>query len=175
MKRSVLMSMARLRPELARGFVRCALMALPFTATAAPVASPPMGTATRGGASELDYTVQFEGVGAEGVDNIWRGPTGGATNGEITLRVEYRGAPKDVARPVWPVRVMAFVAADDPTRSFLAETDGTLDWKTGVMQLTGRVSEGWMQGAGVAQSLRLDRTQLDGAGTLRLDLATASR
>ena len=183
MERSILTSVVRTRPALARGVVAGVLIALPVTLAAAVLGmrahpAPPAGAAAAPGRrAELRYAVQFEGVGAEGIDNIWRGPLGGATRGEITLRVEYRGAPADVARPVWPVRVMAFVAADDPTKSFLAETDGTLDWDTGAMQLIGRVSEGWMKGARVEQTLRLDRTRFDGAGALRLDLdlVTASR
>lgn len=125
--------------------------------------------------AEVRHTVRFEGVGAEGIDNIWVGTMGGATPGEITLRVEYRGAPMDVAQPVWPVRVMTFVAADDPAQSFLAETEGTLDWKTGAMRLHGSVTQGSMKGAAVEQTITIDRAQLDGGGSLRIDLTTASR
>ena len=176
MKRSIMQPMALVRPALARGVVVFALLALPASpVTTAVGARPTNGSAASAGQAELGYSVDFEGVGAEGIDNIWRGPLGAATPGEITLRVEYRGAPMDVARPVWPVRVMTFVAADDPTKSLLAETDGTLDWHKGIMQLAGRVSEGWMKGANVEQTLRLDRTQLDGVGTLRVDLIMATR
>jgi hypothetical protein len=175
MKRLILNPIARLRPELTRGVVACALIALPVTPTATIVGAQPAVVSASGSRAELRYTVRFEGVGAEGVDDVWRGPLAGATPGEVTLRVEYRGAPADVARPVWPVRVMAFVAADDPTKSFLAETDGTLDWRTGAMQLTGRVSEGWMNGASVQQTLTLDRKRLGGEGVIRLGVVTASR
>jgi hypothetical protein len=176
MKRSILHSVARIRPEIARGVMACALVALPgtpvVTDTGARAASSSVASARE---AELGYTVRFAGVGAEGIDHIWRGPLGADSPGEITLRVEYRGIPSDAARPVWPVRVMAFVSTDDLARSFLAESDGTLNWTSGVMQLSGRVSEGWMKGASVRQTLRLDRNQFGGTGALRLDLATANR
>jgi len=179
MEPSILKSTARIRPAMARAVATCALIALPATPTAPIVATHPPGAASIGpaalGAATLRYTIRFEGVGAEGVDNIWRGPLGDDMPGEITLRVEYRGAPMDVARPVWRVRVMTFVAADDPTKSLLAESQGVLDWDTGSMQLTGYVSEGWMKGASVEQTLRLDRTHFDGSGVLRVSLAVAHR
>jgi hypothetical protein len=176
MSRSILQSMARIRPALARGVVTCALVALPVGAAAITAQARTAGaTSAIRNQAALRYAVRFEGVGAEGVDDIWRGRLGGGTSGEITLRVEYRGAPMGVAEPKWPVRVMAFVAADDPSKSFLAESDGTLDWTAGAMQLEGRVSAGWMKGASVEQTLRLDRAQLDGAGSLRLEVVTASR
>lgn len=176
MKRSILMAMARIRPELTRGVAACALLALPFSPEATIVDAHRTGaSASPGQEWELRYTVRFQGVGAEGIDNIWRGPLGAATPGEITMRVEYRGAPMDVSLPVWRVRAMTFVAADDPTKSFLAESVGILDWSTGAMRLTGHVSEGWMKGTSVEQTLRLDRTQFDGDGSLRLTVVTASR
>jgi len=176
MNRSTSKSIARIRSELTRGVAACALITLPVTPAARFVGSlPPQTSVASLTRTEVRYSVQFEGVGAEGVDDVWRGPLARATPGEITLRVEYRGVPRDVARPVWPVRVMAFVAADDPAKSFLAETDGTLDWHTGTMELTGRVSEGWMNGASVQQTLTLDPKHLDGEGVIRLEVVTASR
>jgi hypothetical protein len=124
---------------------------------------------------ELRYTARFAGVGAEGVDNIWVGPLGGPTSGEITLRVEHRGAEADRARPVWPVRVIAFVAADDASASFAADLDGTLDWTTGTMQVSGVVSEGWKAGTPVEQTFRFDPVHLDGEGSLRVGLVTAAQ
>src|SRR3712207_4645606 len=41
---------------------------------------------------EMGYTVRFDGVGAEGVDRIWRGAMVGAPRAEITLRVAHREA-----------------------------------------------------------------------------------
>jgi hypothetical protein len=150
----------------------------------APIAAQRMGSprgqfalasALPGRFAEMRHNVRFEGVGAEGIDNIWRGAVGGADPGEITLRIEYRGAPMDVSQPRWPVRAMTFVAANDPAHSFLAESEGTLDWSTGKLELNGSVTEGSMKGAAVAQTVHFDRNQLDGSGSIRIDLVTASR
>ena len=125
--------------------------------------------------AELRHNVRFEGVGAEGIDDIWRGPMQGAAPGEVTLRVEYRGAPMEASQPVWPVRAMTFVAADDPSQSFVAETEGTLNWKTGNLELNGSVTEGSKKGAAVTQAVHFDRDQLNGTGSIRIQLVTAAR
>ena len=176
MTRLMVQSMTRTWPKVARDLATCALFALPFTPMAPDArARPTNAPASSVEQPQLAYTVDFDGVGAEGIDDVWRGPLVGATPGEITLRVEYRGRPIDVARPTWPVRVLTFVAADDPTRSLLAETSGTLDWDSGIMQLAGLVTEGWMKGARVEQTLRLDGTRFDGVGSMRVALAIAHR
>jgi len=162
-------------PRLSRSLVALALAALPIASLAGLVRAQHSGSAaapTR--RAQLEYEVIFQGVGAEGTDDVWRGPLRGSAAGEITIRVEYRGRPMDAAQPVWPVRVFAFVANDDPSRSFLAEEEGVLDWTTGILELSGRVTEGWMKDAVVEQTVRLDRRQFDGAGVLRLELTTAS-
>jgi len=165
MTHSILRTLARGRTALAGGAVACALMAFPDM----------RGVRADADRVEIGFTVRFEGVGAEGADDIWRGPVGGNAPGEITIRVEYRGEAMRVSDPVWPVGVIAFVAADDPMKSFAAEAEGTLDWSTGAMRVVGRVSDGWMKGALFEGSLRIDPRQLDGAGTLRLDLVVAGR
>jgi hypothetical protein len=161
--------------RLSRSLVALALAALPIASLAGMVRAQHSGSAAAPAKrAQLEFGVSFQGVGAEGTDDIWRGPLRGSTAGEITIRVEYRGRPIDAAQPVWPVRVFAFVAHDDPSRSFLAEEEGTLDWTTGTLELSGRVTEGWMKDALVEQTVRLDRSQFDGAGVLRLELSTAS-
>jgi len=124
---------------------------------------------------EMRYTVRFDGVGAEGVDNIWTGSMIGAPRGEITLRVAHRGPEADRAKAQWPVTAIVFVAADDPRQSFAADLQGTVDWPTGRMRLSGEITEGWMKGAVVWQNVELDPREFDGAGTLTVGLVTAKR
>jgi hypothetical protein len=133
------------------------------------------GTSTRAERIEMGYTLRFDGVGAEGVDNIWTGKLVGAPNGEITIRVEHLGPEADRAKAKWPVRAIVFVAADDPRQSFAADMQGTLDWEVGSMELSGGISEGRMKGAAVWQKVQLDPKQFDGAGTLTIGLLTAKR
>jgi len=123
----------------------------------------------------VSFALHFDGVGAEGIDNIWSGRLLDPEAGEVVLRVEHRGPEMDRAKPVWPVRAIVTVAADDPRRSFAADLDGTLDWTDGSLRLQGAVSEGWMKGAPVEQLVALDRTEFDGRGTLSLGAIAAAR
>jgi hypothetical protein len=175
MLRSREQSRGRGGSKLMRGAIAGSMIALAAWSVAGLEVHTARAAAVMARQAEMRYKVHFEGVGAEGVDNIWRGPFLGYTSGEITLRVEYLGAPADASHPVWRVRAMTFVAADDPARSLLAETEGTVDWRSGAMQLVGHVSDGWMRGATVDQVLHIDRIQLDGTGVLRLDVTTARR
>lgn len=169
MSRSIPQSLARIRLELTRGVVTCALAALPISHPAGVLQAQRRSTVAASARTDLRYAIHFEGVGAEGVDDIWRGRIEGPASGEIMLLVEYRGRPVDAAGPVWPVRVMAFVTADNPAQSFLAQMSGTIDWRSGDVQLRGQVSDGWMKGATVEQAFRLDGREFDGKGTLKLE------
>ncbi len=153
MQRSMMLSTARKYSNVLLGMLACVALA-PMAAqrTGSPRGQSALASMLPTRHAEMKHDVRFEGVGAEGIDNVWRGSVGGAEPGEITLRIEYRGAPIDVSQPVWPVRAMTFVAANDPSHSFLAETEGTLDWNTGKLDLTGSITEGSMKGAAVAQT-----------------------
>jgi hypothetical protein len=125
---------------------------------------------------DLAFTAHFDGVGTEGIDNIWwSGKILGSDPGEVVIHVEQLGPASDRATAVWPVRATVTVAADNPIWSFAANMEGTLDWPSGSLQLHGKVSEGWMKGAPVQQIVTLDRIEFDGAGTLSLGLVTALR
>lgn len=175
MQRSVRHSTARKYSNLMLGILACSALAPIAAHRAVSLRTPALASTLPARYAELRHDVRFEGVGAEGIDDIWRGSMGGTEPGEITLRVEYRGAPTEVSRPVWPVRAMTFAAADDQAHSFVAETEGTLDWNTGTLELNGAVTEGSMKGAAVAQTVHFDRKQLNGSGTIRIELVTATR
>jgi hypothetical protein len=117
---------------------------------------------------ELGFSLHFEGVGAEGIDDIWRGQLAGPTGGEVMIRLELLAPASESARPSWPVHAIVFVAADDAARSFVAELDGTIDWRSGAMRLSGVVTDGWMAGSPIGETAQIDPAQLDGAGTLRI-------
>ena len=74
---------------LGRGMVREA----PAVGTSArsTVAAPP---------DTLAFEVEYAGVGAEGVDLIWRGIATGPVPGMVTIRLEYAGAAEERAMPV---------------------------------------------------------------------------
>ena len=94
------------------------------------------------------------------------------------IRLALLAPVSESARPSWPVHAIVFVAADDAARSFVAELDGTIDWKSGAMRLSGVVTDGWMAGSPIAETARINPAQLDGDGTLRIGamgVAGASR
>jgi hypothetical protein len=76
------------------------------------------------------------------------------------------------------VHAIVFVAADDAARSFVAELDGTIDWRSGAMRLSGVVTDGWMAGSPIGETAQINPAELDGDGTLRvgtIGVASAGR
>jgi hypothetical protein len=115
----------------------------------------------------LAFEVEYGGIGAEGVDQIWRGTVDGDTPGIVTIRMEYAGPPADRAMPVWPVNAWVFFSADDLVSSFAAELSGSMDWTSGDLRVTGLVSDGRRREAPVEQQIRLHRPGLGGTAVLR--------
>jgi hypothetical protein len=68
----------------------------------------------------LVFGMTYGGVGAEGVDLIWRGTIKAPLAGQATMRMAYAGAPDDHGMPVWPVTALLFFSADDYHSSFIA-------------------------------------------------------
>src|SRR5262245_19020901 len=93
-------------------------------------------------ADSFAFEVEYGGVGAGRVDQVWRGRVTGPTPGAVTIRVEYAGAPADRSMPVWPVNAWLFFSADDLRSSFAAELSGSMNWGSGELRVTGLVSDG---------------------------------
>jgi hypothetical protein len=136
----------------------------------APEAEPVRPATVSAAAATLPDTLRFEveyaGVGAEGVDLIWRGSVGGPVPGLVTLRMEYAGSDLDRAMPVWPVNAMVFFSADDFRSSFIAELAGSMSWRSREMRLTGIVTDGRPLDAGIEQRVRLQQSGRSGTATL---------
>jgi len=115
----------------------------------------------------LAFDVTYAGVGAEGIDQIWRGMVAGPIQGTVTIRMEYAGAPADRRMPVWPVNAWLFFSSDDYNGSFVAELSGSMNWASGEMRVMGLVSDGVRRDAAVEQRVRLDRPGLAGKATVR--------
>ena len=136
------------------GSVGVAVWAAPEApAAVAPVARPAALPDT------LTFEVQYGGIGAEGVDLVWRARPEGAVAGLVTIRMEFAGEPADRSMPLWPVNVWLFYSADDLRSSFAAELSGTMNWRTGTMRAAGLVSDGARRDT--AMELR---TELEGRG-----------
>jgi hypothetical protein len=114
----------------------------------------------------LAFVVEYAGVGAEGVDLVWRGHAEGATAGQATIRVEYAGGGEDRAMPVWPVNVWLFFSADDYRSSFAAELSGSMNWRSGELRVSGLVSDGVRLNMPLEQRLLLHRPGLAGTVTV---------
>jgi len=132
--------------------------------------APAVGTASRTTVADLPDTLAFDveygGVGAEGVDLIWRGMAAGPVPGIATIRMEYAGVANERTMPVWPVNVWLFYCADDYRRSFAAELSGSMNWRTGDMHVTGLVSAGTSLDVPLDQHVRLRRPGLAGRAML---------
>jgi hypothetical protein len=115
----------------------------------------------------LELPLSYGGVGAEGVDLLWRGTTVGPLSGQATVRMAYAGSPENRGRQVWPVTALLFFSADDYRSSFIAELSGTMEWTKGEMLLTGVVTDGPSSGTQVQQLLRLRDSTLNGSLMLR--------
>ncbi len=105
------------------------------------------------GASPRHIRLPFEATlaGVSGGGSVWEGPLHGARGGKVQLTLYQVESPLEAARPVWHARAQWTVAADSPERSFTAELEGMVDWKSGATHLSGVVTSGWMKGAWVQQ------------------------
>lgn len=110
--------------------------------------------------------MSYGGVGAEGVDLIWRGTSSAGLAGQVTVRMAYAGAAEDRGMPVWPVNALLFFSADEYRSSFIAELSGTMDWREGRMIAAGVITDGAGADSRLEQVLQLDR-KWNGSLTLR--------
>lgn len=130
-------------------------------AAAAPTAAAPATTAR---AAYAAHFAEFQGVGAEGRDMVWRGAIAGAAVGELTVRLAHI-APDGAARPgAQPVEGILFVSGA-PARSFAAELTGTMDLGAKRVEVGGTISEGYRRGERVEYAAEL--VDFDLSGELR--------
>ena len=114
----------------------------------------------------LDWEVRYAGMGAEGVDMIWRGRVEGVVPGQVTIRMEYAGSLRGRDDEVWPVNAWLFFSADDYRNSFAAELSGRMNWTTGEMRVTGLVSDGARKDTPVEHAMRVVQPALGGRATV---------
>ena len=131
------------------------------------VRTPPAGArAALALPDTLAFDVEYDGIGSQGVDLIWRGLAAGPVPAQVTMRMEYAGGQADRAMPVWPVNVWLFFCADDYRSSFAAELSGSINWRNGEMRVIGLVSDGVRVDASLEQRVLLRRPGLSGFATL---------
>jgi hypothetical protein len=106
------------------------------------------------------YVTRFTGLDAAGRDMVWRGAVAGTAVGELVVRLALEGPVLDPAQPAWPVEGVIFVSGEDPRRAFAAEVRGTIDWRSRRVELSGVVTDGYMQGMRLTQTAELVDTDL---------------
>jgi hypothetical protein len=97
------------------------------------------------GAAQESLTLGFDKAGVG--DTVWVGTVTGDVSGVLTTVL----ISADTSASIWLVEFYWIVTADDPERSFVARLSGTLDSETGVVAMSGRVVDGYREGAMVEE------------------------
>ena len=139
-----------------------------WAAPGRPSQTAPTGAATSnaGLPDTLAFEVRYGGIGAEGVDLVWRAQAGVPVAGLVTIRMGYAGDSADRRMPIWPVNAWLYFSADDSRNSFAAELSGTMNWRTGEMRVAGLVSDGARRDTALEQRMRIARPGLNGSATI---------
>lgn len=122
-------------------------------------------------AVQLPFEATFAGV--SDARSVWEGRFRGETGGRLRLMLHQVESPLEAANPVWHAQAHWTVDAESVGRSFTAELEGMVDWKTGATRLGGVVTSGWMKGAWVQQIGQF--VNGDVSGTLEVAPTVAAR
>ena len=98
----------------------------------------------------------------------WSGSVSGDISGGLTTELK----TLRVAGPIWHVTFDWIVSSGE--KSFTARLKGTVNTETGRVVMNGRVVEGYLLGARVAERGQLINANGDAAGTIRIMPATAN-
>jgi hypothetical protein len=91
--------------------------------------------------TKLDFTARYDGRGAEGIDDIWRGTLDTPDAGAVVMRIERRSTPSKV-------HALVFVSHDSLVRSFGADVTGR-QTDDSTIQFKGHVDVGRASGTAV--------------------------
>jgi len=113
--------------------------------------------------ARLRFTSAFAGVAPDGQSLVWEGGVEGATRGRARLELRQVEGPAEAANPVWHVVAHWTVTDASGTRSFTAELEGMIDWRSGTSRLGGVITSGWMRGAWAQQEGRFVNGDVSGS------------
>jgi len=154
--------------------IRLTVPSLPFLAALLGLVLPRQ--AVRNGQPrqipQLAFSSEFAGVD-QGGNCKWEGRVEGGVDGRVMIALRQVESPLEASNPVWHVRSRWKVEAAPRSRSFDAELEGMVDWKTGSSQLSGTITSGWMKGAWVQEEARF--VNGDPRGVLRIIPSLAVR
>ena len=135
---------------------------------ARPVDTGPASSACPAQAGVLALTFADEFAGVSGTDHesdVWTGRTEAPLAGDLVMTLQLLGRPVEAANPVWKVRTR-WTLTPDHDAALVADLYGTVNWKTGVMRLSGAVTEGC--GAGSEVHVDGQFVDMNGSGVLRI-------
>ncbi len=135
--------------------------AILLTAVIVAVIAAPTATA-----SNAPVRLTFEKVNQ--FDGTWKGSVAGDIDGGLTTQI----LSLREAGPIWHVTFDWIVDAGE--KSFTARLKGTVNTETGRVVMNGRVVEGYLDGARVAERGQLINASGDAVGTIRVMPTTAS-
>ena len=124
--------------------------------------------------TNIAFTMHFDGIGAEGVDDLWRGALGTPDSGMITIRVEHLTGQAHQPLTSGPIHAEVFVSNEDLAKSFGADVTGSID-KEGFLHMSGLVDIGPAAGTPVTVEAQLDPKRFGGHGIIRFLSMTARR
>jgi len=114
----------------------------------------------------LNFTHEFAGVSqTDHESDLWTGRVGGALSGDLVMTLKLLGSPVEAANPVWKVRTRWTLTAGGDA-ALVAELYGTVNWKTGMMHLSGAVTEGCLAESEVHVDGRF--VDMNGSGILEI-------
>lgn len=144
------------------------LIARPIQGGAVPSACAAQGMLA------LTFAHEFAGVSqTDHESDVWTGRAGGALTGDLVMTLQLLGSPVEAANPVWKVRTRWTLTPADGA-ALVADLYGTVNWTTGMMRLSGVVTEGCRVGSEVHIDGRF--VDMNGSGTvLILPSAAPSR
>jgi len=113
----------------------------------------------------LSFATIFAGVDP-GQFSVWEGRLSGPEGGQLRLSLWQAEPAGAAANPVWHVRTRWEVRPGVDAHAFVAEMEGTVDWKAGTAHLSGVVTSGWQKGTWMEAEVRF--VQGDAQGTLQV-------
>jgi hypothetical protein len=113
----------------------------------------------------ITFQSVLAGVSPDGEGSVWEGRADGALPGRMRLELRQVGPATEAANPVWHVRARWTLDAGR-ARSFVADLEGAVDWKAGLIRLAGPISSGWMSGAWLEQEGRVVSGDIFGSITI---------
>lgn len=115
--------------------------------------------------NSAQFQTVFAGVSPDGQGNVWEGHADGVVPGRVRLELRQVAPPIEAANPIWHVRGQWTLGAGD-AQPVVADVEGVVDWKAGLIRVGGPIASGQMSGAWLAQEGRVVDGDISGSITI---------